>query len=78
MQLDQRAREAQASDLWTMKTVLAYFGGERPLHASTLYRGIAAGRYPAPIKPSPNIARWRRSECEVAMQRIVEERDRDE
>jgi predicted DNA-binding transcriptional regulator AlpA len=31
------------------------FGG---VDASTLYQGIRAGRYPAPIKIGPNISRW--------------------
>ena len=30
-------------ELWERKDVLAYFGGKRPLHTSTLYRGIHDG-----------------------------------
>jgi predicted DNA-binding transcriptional regulator AlpA len=59
----------------SMKAVLAFFGGDKPIHPSTLYRGIAAGRYPAAIKIGPNIARWRRSECEAALEQLAGARD---
>ena len=36
-------------------------GNEKPIHPSTYYRGVAAGRFPAPEHPSPGIARVRRS-----------------
>jgi predicted DNA-binding transcriptional regulator AlpA len=44
-----------ARGLLTCKKVCAMFGG---VDASTLYQGIHAGRYPAPIKIGPNISRW--------------------
>ena len=34
-------------------------GGRFPIHRSTLWRGIAAGRYPKPIKVSAGSNRWR-------------------
>ena len=67
---------SQTDELMSMESVLRFFGGDKPIHPSTLYRGITAGRYPAPIKPSPNVARWLRPECEAAKRRIIEERDR--
>ena len=27
-------------------------GNERPIHYSTYYRGVSAGRYPAPVHPT--------------------------
>jgi predicted DNA-binding transcriptional regulator AlpA len=63
-------------DLMSMKSVLRFFGGDKPIHASTLYRGMDRGRFPRPVKPSPNVARWLRSECEAAKRRAIEERDR--
>src|SRR5262249_51160497 len=30
--------------------VCRYFGGNRPINAATLYRGIRHGRYPKPVK----------------------------
>jgi predicted DNA-binding transcriptional regulator AlpA len=51
-----------------------FFGGTRPLNAATLYRGIRRGRYPQPVKVGPGSSRWLRSECEVALQRMVDGR----
>ena len=62
-------------DLLDQKAVCAFFGGTRPIHFATLYRGIAAGRYPKPIHVAPNTSRWLRSECYAALKRIIEVRD---
>ena len=51
-----------------------FFGGSKPIDASTLYRGIREGRYPPPVKVGPGSSRWLRSECEAALQRMVEGR----
>jgi predicted DNA-binding transcriptional regulator AlpA len=53
------------------KAVQLFFGGTRPLHASTVYRHIAAGRIPAPIKISPGCSRWSLVECEAALARMT-------
>ena len=45
-----------------------FIGGSRPINPATLYRGIRAGRYPKPIKISPNMARWRKSELVAALE----------
>lgn len=63
------------SELMTQAATCAFFGGDRPIHYSTLYRGIAAGRYPRPVAVGPNTKRWRRSECEAALQALVAARD---
>ena len=55
--------------------VLQLFGGNRPLHTSTLYRGIGAGIYPRPVNVSRSSVRWLRSECEAALDRMIRERD---
>ena len=36
-------KRSTPAELWERKDVLAYFGGKRPLHTSTLYRGIHDG-----------------------------------
>jgi predicted DNA-binding transcriptional regulator AlpA len=54
--------------------VCSYFGGSRPLNASTLYRGIRRGHYPKPVKVGPGSSRWLRSECELALQMMVDGR----
>jgi predicted DNA-binding transcriptional regulator AlpA len=51
-----------------------FFGGTRPINPATLYRGIRVGRYPKPVKVGPGSSRWLRSECESALQILVEGR----
>jgi predicted DNA-binding transcriptional regulator AlpA len=58
-------------DLLTLKEVRRLFGGSRPLDAATIYRGIKAGRYPAPIKIGPGSSRWLRAECEAALAAMI-------
>jgi Prophage CP4-57 regulatory protein (AlpA) len=53
-----------------------FFGGpDRPIHCSTLYRGVAAGRYPKPVHVGPNSVRWLRSECRKARQALIDARN---
>ena len=47
-----------------------FFGGNRPIHAATLYRGVKAGRFPTPVKVGANSARWLRSECVAALAKL--------
>ena len=54
--------------------VCRLFGGTRPLNASTLYRGIRAGRYPRPIKVGPGTSRWLLAECEAVLRKMTEAR----
>jgi predicted DNA-binding transcriptional regulator AlpA len=58
-------------ELLDLRTVCVVFGGNRPLHPATLYRGIRKGRYPAPIKVGPGSSRWLRSECTAALQSMI-------
>jgi predicted DNA-binding transcriptional regulator AlpA len=62
-------------ELWDRQTVLEFFGGTKPLHASTLYRGMASGIYPRPINVSANVVRWVADECRAATQRMLAARD---
>lgn len=62
-------------ELLHLKAVCEFFGGTRPINASTLYRGVRRGRYPRPVKVGPGISRWLRSECEAARARMIEERE---
>jgi predicted DNA-binding transcriptional regulator AlpA len=61
-------------ELLDRAAVCRLFGGSRPIDASTLYRGIRQGRYPRPVKVGPGSSRWLRSECEAALQAMVEVR----
>jgi predicted DNA-binding transcriptional regulator AlpA len=64
-------------ELLTQRDVLKFFGGSsRPIHVSTLYRGVASGIYPRPINIAPNAVRWIASECRAAQQRMVTARDK--
>ena len=48
------------------------FGGTRPLHPATLYRGIRQARFPKPVKVGPGTSRWLREECEAVLRGMVE------
>ena len=52
------------------KAVEVFFGGTRPLHPSTVYRHIRAGRIPPPIKISAGCSRWSLAECQAALARM--------
>jgi hypothetical protein len=54
--------------------VLAFFGGSKPLHTSTLYRGLGT-IYPRPVNVAPNTVRWVGHECREARQRLIAGRD---
>jgi predicted DNA-binding transcriptional regulator AlpA len=60
-----------STTLLDRKAVEVLFGGTKPLHASTIYRHIAAGRIPSPIKISPGCSRWSLAECEAALARMT-------
>jgi predicted DNA-binding transcriptional regulator AlpA len=65
-------------ELWDRPAVLRFFGGSRPLHPSTLYRGVNEGVYPKPFSVSGSgggAVRWVRSECEAALDRMLAARD---
>ena len=65
-------------ELWERATVLMFFGGDKPLHVSTLYRGVHSGRYPRPMNVSDNVVRWIGHECRAARQRMRDERNKPE
>ena len=55
------------------REVCRFFGGNRPIDAATLYRGIRQGRYPQPVKVGGS-SRWLQSECEASLQAMIEVR----
>jgi hypothetical protein len=73
---DVDAAEPIDEELWVRATVEKYFGGEKPLHTSTLYRGVESGIYPPPINVSANSVRWVPAECRAARQRMLAARDK--
>jgi predicted DNA-binding transcriptional regulator AlpA len=62
-------------DIWDRDAVCAFFGGKKPLHPATLYRGIADGRYPKPFHPSPGTSRWLPGECRTARDALIAQRN---
>jgi predicted DNA-binding transcriptional regulator AlpA len=57
--------------LLDLKAVCAFFGGTKPIHPATLYRGIRAGMYPAPANIGQNMSRWVQSECKAARDVLI-------
>lgn len=49
-------------------------GGTRPINRATLYKGIKAGRFPAPVKVGSH-SRWVKSECIAAIEAMIAARD---
>ncbi len=67
--------ETSDRGLLDARAVCALFGGTQPIHQSTLYRGIRAGRFPKPLKIGPKTNRWKACECAEVMARISAERN---
>ncbi len=61
------------SELLDRVETCRFFGGSKPLDASTLYRGIRVGRFPKPVRIGGS-SRWLRSECEAVLRSMVEGR----
>ncbi|RUX97156.1 MULTISPECIES: AlpA family phage regulatory protein [unclassified Mesorhizobium] len=50
-------------------------GSSTPIHRSTLWRGINAGRYPKPLKISASTNRWRASELAAVIEKAAAARN---
>lgn len=50
-------------------------GRNSPIHRSTLWRGINAGRYPRPLKVGPGANRWRVGELLGVLERAAAARE---
>ena len=61
-------------ELVDIEVACRMWGGSRAVHESTIYRAIADGRFPKPIKLSPKMARWRPQEIRDAIKRRAEDR----
>ena len=48
-------------DYITLKDACAIVGGTKPINIATYYRGVKAGRLPAPEHPTPGLSRVRRA-----------------
>lgn len=50
-------------------------GNNTPIHRSSLWRGITAGRYPKPIKIGPATNRWRVGELRKVLEQAAAKRE---
>jgi hypothetical protein len=62
-------------ELLDQDAVCRFFGGTKPIHPATLWRGVKSGRYSKPIKVAANTNRWRRHELQSDLDRMAAERD---
>jgi hypothetical protein len=71
-----RSGTSEDDEMVSMAGAIAILSGrQRPMHHTTLYRGIKAGRFPAPIRIGPGSVRWLRSELVAVRDRMIAERD---
>ena len=54
-------------DLLDRRAVCALLGGSRPISVSTLYRNIAKGHFPRPIRVGAGSSRWVKDEVLAAL-----------
>jgi predicted DNA-binding transcriptional regulator AlpA len=62
-------------ELIDIREVCRMIGGNKPVDPSTVYRGIKEGRYSKPFKIAKQAVRWKRSEIEADIDRMILERD---
>ncbi|TPJ61261.1 hypothetical protein [Mesorhizobium sp. B2-6-1] len=66
----------EIDDLVDEASACRIIGGKNsPIHRSTLWRGISAGRYSKPLKVGPNTNRWRRLELIACLEKAAAARD---
>ena len=59
-------------ELLDIDEVCTFLGGSRPINPSTVWRGIKAGRFSAPIYVTK---RWRRRDLERDLEALATKRD---
>jgi hypothetical protein len=69
-----RSVSTAEAELWDREVTCLFFGGTKPIHPATLYRGIRRGVFPQPIKIGVGVVRWRAGECRAALERMAAER----
>ena len=58
-------------DLVPETEALQIIGGSKPISKHSLYRGIAAGRFPRGVRVGPNTVRYLRSELEAVVKNAI-------
>lgn len=60
-------------DMLSIREVCRFFGGqERPLDQSTIYRWVRAGKLPKAVRMGPLTLRWRKSDCQKALNAMAQ------
>jgi predicted DNA-binding transcriptional regulator AlpA len=67
------ARPEADIELLDLQACRGIVGGTKPVHAATIYRLIAAGRLPAPVKMGGS-ARWKKRPFVDAVRAMIEGR----
>jgi predicted DNA-binding transcriptional regulator AlpA len=62
-------------ELIDAKEACRILGGSRPINPATLYRGIADGRFPPPVKLGGGTSRWVKAELRAAIRKRMTERE---
>jgi hypothetical protein len=59
-------------EMISVEAACGIIGGEaNPIHKATYYRGVRAGRYPAPVRVSPGVSRVVKPQLVEAIQRMI-------
>jgi hypothetical protein len=68
--MEQAPREFDDDEWLDVPAACALIGGNRPIHPATYYRGVKAGRYPAPEQRGGNVKRVSRRRIEADLRRL--------
>lgn len=68
-------RTEDGVELVDAKEACRILGGSRPINHATLYRGIADGRFPAPVKLGRGTSRWLKVELVAAIRKLMAARE---
>ena len=61
-------------EMISVEAACGIIGGEAtPIHKATYYRGVRAGRYPAPVLVSPGVSRVVKPKLIEAIEHIIAE-----
>ena len=56
----------------------AFIGGNRPIHPSTLWRGVKTGRYSKPTHVGPQSVRWSKAQIRRDIARMNRDAETDD
>jgi predicted DNA-binding transcriptional regulator AlpA len=66
---------APTIELLDVDDVCRLLGGSRPINRATLYRGMADGRFPRPLRIGRQSNRWIKAEIIAALEAAIAARD---